>query len=144
MSAAQLAAARALVIAAALCGATALAHAQDPSSSVVQGAAREWLAGTDTLDGSVTWRTAGVKFRQAITVERWTESLSAVREPMGAVESRTAAETTLGKSLPGVRDGEYATLVFHTSFANKADASETLRLEHEPDGAWRVIGYFIR
>ena len=37
-----------------------------------------------------------------------------------------------------------ATLVIHTSFANKAESSETLHMEHEPDRARRVIGYLIR
>lgn len=30
------------------------------------------------------------------------------------------------------------------AFANKAAAAETVNLMKEPDGAWRVIGYFIR
>lgn len=127
-----------------LFGVLSAARAQDPGASVVQNAAREWLAGADALDGGATWRSAGAKFREAITVERWSEALDKVRRPLGALEQRTAAATQFSKSLPGVPDGEYATLQFHTAFAKKAESSETVRLEREHDGVWRVIGYFIR
>jgi hypothetical protein len=35
-------------------------------------------------------------------------------------------------------------LVFRSSFAKKIDSGETVTLEREADGAWRVIGYLIR
>jgi Protein of unknown function (DUF4019) len=41
-------------------------------------------------------------------------------------------------------EGDYALLLYRTSFANRTDARETVTLEREPDGTWRVIGYFIR
>ena len=41
------------------------------------------------------------------------------------------------------RDGDYALLEFRVSFANKKYSGETLALEQESDGAWRVIGYTI-
>jgi hypothetical protein len=33
--------------------------------------------------------------------------------------------------------------VFRTSFAKHTEGQETLTLEREPDGVWRVIGYSI-
>ncbi len=51
--------------------------------------------------------------------------------------------TQFTKTFPGAPDGDYALLVFRTSFAKKIDSRETVTLEHEADGAWRVIGYFI-
>ena len=54
-------------------------------------------------------------------------------------------QTAFGTKLSGLTvEGEYASLVFRTSFANQADARETVTLERESDGAWRVVGYFIR
>ncbi len=144
MSGALRGAARALAVTL-LALATALsARAQDADTSTVQSAAREWLAVTDTLDGGKSWRMAGTKFRAAISVEKWTEALGKVREPLGAVEQRTAESTKLAKSLPGVPDGEYATIEFRTAFEKKREAAEIVRLERESDGAWHVIGYFIR
>jgi len=67
-----------------------------------------------------------------------------VRPPLGALSQRAALATQFRKNFPGAPDGEYAIVVFRTTFAKKMDARETLTLEHEADGVWRVIGYFIR
>lgn len=118
--------------------------AQDPRASLVQETARAWLADTDRGDAAQSWNNAGKQFRNAITVDRWTESLKKVRPPLGPMSQRAVLATQFRKSIPGAPDGEYAIVVFRTTFAKKLDARETLTLEHEPDGVWRVIGYFIR
>ena len=118
--------------------------AQDGRTSTVQAAARDWLALADRGDGGATWDATGKKFRDAITRERWTEALAAVRNPLGAVTQRSVLSTTFRKSVPGAPDGEYVTVLFRTSFAGKTDGGETVTLEHEADGAWRVVGYFIQ
>ena len=144
MSARRFAAGLQVLIAACVALLAFAALAQDPGASVVQGAARLWLAKADALDGENTWKGAGAKFRQAITVDRWTEALKGVRTPLGAVEQRTAASTTFTKELPGVPNSEYAIVQFRTAFAKKPEAGETVTLEREADGDWRVVGYFIR
>jgi hypothetical protein len=118
--------------------------AQDPRASLVQEAARTWLADTDRGDAGQSWKNAGMQFRNAITVERWAESLKRVRPPLGALSQRAQLGTQFRKNIPGAPDGEYAIVLFRTTFARKMDARETLTLEHEPDGAWRVIGYLIQ
>ena len=40
--------------------------------------------------------------------------------------------------------GDYAVIVFRTAFEKKVSVAETLTMEREPDGKWRVIGYSIR
>ena len=132
-----------LALAAALCYAGHLA-AQDPRASLAQEAARAWLAHTDRGDAAASWNDAGKQFRNAITVERWAQSLNQVRPPLGAVSQRALLKTQFRKSFPGAPDGEYAIVVFRTTFAKKANASETVTLEHESDGAWRVVGYFVQ
>ena len=134
---------RAVAAVALLAGAGVL-HAQDGRTSTVQAAARDWLAITDRGDGGATWDAAGKQFRNAITRERWTDALAGVRKPLGAVATRAVQSTTFRKSVPGAPKGEYVTVLFRTSFANKADAGETVTLEHEPDGQWRVVGYVIQ
>ena len=67
------------------------------------------------------------------------------RTPLGALDQRTIFETTFDKVLPdGGPEGEYALVMYRTAFAKKADSVETVTLEREKDGVWRVIGYFIR
>ena len=136
-------AARLLVVFACLAGAVALA--QDPRSILAQKAARDWLAHTDKIDAPVSYDAAGSKFKEAITVDRWDEALQKARAPLGALEQRTVFETTFDKALPGGGpQGEFALVMFRTVFAKKTDSIETVTLEHERDGAWRVIGYYIR
>jgi hypothetical protein len=48
------------------------------------------------------------------------------------------------KTLPGVPDGEYVVVEYETSFENKKTANETVTPMKDPDGTWRVSGYFIR
>ena len=132
-----------LALAATLCYAGQLA-AQDPRASLVQETARAWLAHTDRDDAAASWNDAGKLFRNAITVERWAQSLNQVRPPLGTVSQRALLKTQFRKSFPGAPDGEYAVVVFRTTFAKKANAGETVTLEHEPDGAWRVIGYLVQ
>lgn len=118
--------------------------AQDPRASLVQETARTWLADTDRGNAAQSWKNAGKQFRNAITVERWAESLKAVRAPLGALSQRAQIGTQFHKSIPGAPDGEYAIVLFRATFAKKLNSRETVTLEREPDGAWRVIGYLIQ
>jgi len=95
----------ALALAAALCYAGPLA-AQDPRASLVQETARAWLARTDRGDAAESWRGAGKQFRNAISVERWAESLNKVRPPLGALSQRALLKTQFRKSFRGAPDGE--------------------------------------
>jgi len=57
---------------------------------------------------------------------------------------RSVLSTTFPNSVPGAPDGDYSMVLFRTSFVNRADSRETVTLEREPDGAWRVVGYVIQ
>jgi ketosteroid isomerase-like protein len=124
--------------------ATGAAVAQDPNASAAQAAAHDWLALVERGDAQASWSAAGQKFQAAMPVSGWTEALKKMRVPLGAMKSRTIVKTSFQKSFPGVPDGDYALIIYTTSYANKADGRETLTLEREPDGKWRVVGYFIR
>ena len=120
------------------------ASAQDPRGTAAQKEALTWLALTDRDDAAASWRASGKKFQSAITADKWAEALRQVRPPLGALVERSVQSTQITKNIPGAPDGDYALLVFRTSFARKTDSSEHLTLEREADGAWRVIGYLIR
>jgi hypothetical protein len=124
-------------------GATGV-RAQQPGTSEVQRVAREWLLLSDKAPAAATWKETGAKFQSAITADRWAEAFGAVRDPLGEVQQRAVDATQFQRSIPGAPDGEYAIVLFRTAFARKAGASETVTLEHEPDGKWRVVGYFVR
>jgi opacity protein-like surface antigen len=120
------------------------ARAQDPQRIAVQAAAREWLGFVDVGDAQASWGAAGKKFRAAIAVDVWAEALKKEQARLGPVARRTVGPTRFQTTLPGFPDGEYAQVLFNTAFANTGDSRETLSLEREDDGKWRVIGYFPR
>jgi Protein of unknown function (DUF4019) len=120
------------------------ARAQDPRGTAAQKEARAWLVLTDRGDAAASWRAAGKPFQNAISADKWGESLKQVRPPLGAVVERSILSTEFPKTFPGAPAGEYALLVFRTSFANKIDSNETVTLQREADGVWRVVGYFIK
>ena len=120
------------------------AFAQDPRAATVQSVAREWLLLADQLDADATWKAAGPRFQQALTVARWVEGLAREREPRGAIVRRTAAGTSFGTTLGGVSDsGNFAVVKFRSSFARRPDGEEHVTLELGADETWRVIGYVI-
>jgi hypothetical protein len=104
----------------------------------------EWLALTDTGQYESSWDSASALFKAAVSKEDWEKSLSAVRTPIGALETREMATSKFSTTLPGAPDGEYVVFQFNSSFEHKATALETVTAMKDIDGAWRVAGYFIR
>ena len=133
-----------IVLACCLCAIGAgSAAAQDPRGSAAQQQARAWLALADRGDASATWQASGKLFRDTVTVEQWGDALRQVRPPLGAALERSLLSTQFAKSFPGAPEGDFALLVFRTRFAQKEESRETLTLQLEPDGTWRVVGYVI-
>jgi len=46
--------------------------------------------------------------------------------------------------LPNARQGEYLVMQFETTFENNSSVIETVVPMLDPDGKWRVSGYFIK
>jgi hypothetical protein len=118
------------------------AAAQDPNVIAAQTAARQWLVFIDRGDAQASWGAAGKKFQSAISVALWADGLKKTQARLGTATRRTAGPTQLGRKLPGFPDGDYAQVLFSTTFAKKAIGRESLSMEREADGKWRVIGYF--
>jgi hypothetical protein len=107
-------------------------------------AARDWLALADAGDANATWSSAAAAFQRAVPEDQWTRALAAAREPLGAVVSRALREATPMTELPGAPDGDYVVFQFDTQFERKRAVVETVTPMRDPDGSWRVSGYFIR
>lgn len=130
-----------LLVAAGAACAPRLAGAQDPRLSAPIAAAREWLALTDRSDGAESYKRASARFRAAMDPAQWSQGLAAERGPRGALVARTLTQSSIQKGLFGLPDVEFAVLVYRTAFAQQAAAGETVTLEREADGVWRVVGY---
>jgi hypothetical protein len=115
-----------------------------PFDPKAEAAAREWLALADAGDGSATWTSAAMLFQRAVPADQWARSLALAREPLGAVVSRVLREAKPMTELPGAPDGDYVVFQFDTQFERKRAAVETVTPMRDPDGRWRVSGYFIR
>ena len=119
------------------------ANAQDARSTEAQDAARSWLALADKLDGPGTFAAAGAKFQRTMPVDRWSKALKDSRGPLGATLRRAVVSTQFVDTIPGGPKGDYALVLFRSSFANRDFAQERLTLENTKKG-WQVIGYFPR
>ena len=115
----------------------------DPSASMSQGAARQWLSLLDKGNWEASWRAAASALKSQISVSQWVATIQPVRLPLGAASSRTFQNVTKTNSLPGVPSGDYEIIQFRTDFAHKPSSIETITLAHE-SGTWKVAGYFIK
>jgi hypothetical protein len=128
----------ALVAAAPLCGSAQQAQGDATAAALA------WLALIDGGDYAHSWHSAAKLFRGSIEQPRWVEAVTRTRAVLGALQSRRLLAATAAHSLPGAPDGEYYVLRFHSSFANKAEATETVTPMKDEDGHWRVSGYYIK
>ena len=121
-----------------------IATAAPEPTTAAQAASKEWLKKLDAADYTGTWEAAASMFKAAVTAQAWQQASQSVRNPLGAVRSRSDRSATYTKTLPGVPEGEYVVVQFNTTFENKAQAVETVTTALDRDGTWRVAGYFIK
>lgn len=120
------------------------ALAADKPEDLAQSAAESWLKLADAGNAGESWDQAASLFKGAVTREQWTQALAGVRPPLGRVISRKLTSRQYSEKLPGAPDGKYVTIQYETVFEKKASAVETITPMLDPDGVWRVSGYFIR
>jgi hypothetical protein len=120
------------------------ARAADRPEDLAQTAAESWLKLTDQGDAAASWDQAAKLFKGAVAKEQWTKMLAGVRPPLGKVVSRKLTSRQYSETVPGAPDGKYVTIQYATEFEKKASAVETITPMLDPDGVWRVSGYFIR
>ncbi len=102
-----------------------------------------WLKLIDGAKYADSWREASTYFRSRVPEKQWVTMVQGVRAPLGALVSRKQRSITFSTTLPGAPDGNYAVIVFDTSFQNKASATEQLTMMADGE-KWRAAGYFIR
>jgi hypothetical protein len=121
-----------------------IAAAPEKTEDLAGRRADAWLALVDQGKYDQSWEEAARLFKGAVTKEKWREAASAVRAPLGKLVSRKLKSRQYSKTLPGAPDGEYVVIQYDSSFENKKEAVETVTPMLDPDGVWRVSGYYIR
>jgi len=104
--------------------------------------AKQWLNLIDDQNYAEAYKQMGAAARAKASEQAFSAKIEGTRGPLGAMSSRTLKDVKLTKTLPAMRDGQYATVRYDTAFAHKAASVETVYVESE-NGAWSVIGYFI-
>ena len=122
----------------------AVAFAEDSRDKAVLIAANEWLMLVDDGMYAKSWDNASEYFKNALSSEDWEKSLAAVRSPLGKMITRLHKGIDYHTSLPGAPDGEYAVVIYKTTFTHKQSATEFVTHMRQEDGSWKVAGYYIK
>jgi len=107
-------------------------------------ASEAWLKLVDEQQYDQSYSSAAGVFRGAVTEEAWSKAVGGVRNSVGKLVSRKLASANYATSLPGAPDGHYVVIQYQTAFEGKAAAVETVTPMQDPDGVWRVAGYFVK
>lgn len=120
------------------------AAAQDPQISEARRAALEWLTVVDADNATASYAAAAAKFRTSMTQQQWTGALTAARTQFGKMQRRTFAGSQKADEIPNKPPGDFVMIIYRSGFDKRDPVMETLTMEKEPDGKWRVIGYSLR
>ena len=118
--------------------------AADKPEDAAQAAAESWLKLVDAGDYAGSWDQAAKVFKGAVKQPDWSQMAAGIRTPLGKLVSRTLKSRQYAEKMPGAPDGKYGVLQYDTVFEHNASAVETVTPMADPDGVWRVSGYFIR
>jgi hypothetical protein len=114
--------------------------ASTPMTPTPDDRAKQWLILVDDQNYTDAYNQMGASARDKVSSEDWGRKISGARTPLGAVSSRSLKDVKLTKTVPGMRNGQYAVVRYDSTFAHKAGAIETVTLASEK-GAWAVVGY---
>ena len=120
------------------------AAAESSPEDLAQTATESWLKLVDDGKYGESWARSAKLFQGAVSRDDWEKALSGTRSPLGKVVSRKVRARRYAEHLPGAPDGKYVVIQLDTVFEHKAAAVETVTPMLDPDGVWRVSGYFIR
>src|SRR5476651_612647 len=84
--------------------------------------AKQWVQLVDDKNYGDAYKQMGAVAQSRVAVDPWTQKVGTTREPLGAMATRNIKEVKLTKTMPVMRDGQYATVRFDTSFAHKTSA----------------------
>ncbi len=115
--------------------------AQEQSAVVDQ--AEQWLALVDSGNYDASWREAAEYLKGNVTEQKWLQTMTTVRKPLGTLVSRKLKSTRYRTMLPQALKGRYLIIDYQSSFSNKKAAVESITQMMQKDGTWRVAGYHL-
>jgi hypothetical protein len=117
--------------------------ADAPREEHARYAGERWLAMLDRAAYGDTWQVAADMFRFQITAGQWEESMRQLRQQLGPVQERELIAARYETRIPNAPTGEYVILMYNSNFSRRPNMTETLTIQQEADGVWRMAGYFV-
>lgn len=105
-------------------------------------AAESWLELLDKGHFGASWDEGSANFKEAITRVKWETSVEEARSKLGVLVKRKLRSARHARNLPNAPEGEYVVIQNDTRFESRL-VTETVTVMKQPDGSWRVAGYFI-
>lgn len=107
-------------------------------------AATRWLALVDADKWDETWNQLAAAGQSAVPKASWSSGMAEMRQGIGKVRSRKLQSADFTRNVPGAPAGEYVVIRYASDFANKPGSAEMVVPMKQPDGSWKVSGYFVR
>lgn len=107
-------------------------------------AALIWLAIVDGGQLGQSWEAAAPVLQQALTKEAWSRAVAQARGPLEPFGPRMLRAAQYAATLPNAPPGPYVVLQYRTKVSQGREAIETIVPMLQPDGSWRVSGYYVR
>ena len=107
-------------------------------------AALIWLAIVDGGQLGQSWDAAAPALQQALTKEAWSRAVGQARAPLEPFGPRALLAAQYAATLPNAPPGPYVVLQYRTKVAQGREVIETIVPMLQPDGSWRVSGYYVR
>jgi hypothetical protein len=118
----------------------------DPHATEERAAERQALGFLGYLDKgrfADSYAYTGMLIRAQVDRSSFSSQVEKARTGTGALLSRELMDAAYETTVQGAPEGQYVVLHYHSSFADKQDAVETLTLAFAK-GYWRVSGYYIK
>jgi hypothetical protein len=118
----------------------------DPALRDARAAAERWLAQVDRGDLGASWEQVASAEKAVVQQVVWEESVHRVREPLGK-PTRSFVNAVATRFLADAPPGDYVVIQYTTQFDKLpvgTTCTETLMPMRDKDGAWRVMGYYIK
>jgi hypothetical protein len=135
-----------LLVFGALAPSSLRAQQTDTTAAVAaaQAAALAWLSLIDNGSIAASWDSSSAAFRAAVSRTDWTAAVHSARDPFEPFGARQLALSRYTTQLPGAPAGQYVLLQFETGVSQGRRVVETVVPMVDPDGQWRVSGYYVR
>lgn len=107
-------------------------------------ASESWLHTVDAGRYGQSWDDAAKAFRDAVAKDKWESMVAPVRSQTGNLIARKVRTARYTREIPNAPAGEYVVIQYDSSFERIPHAVETVTPMKDPDGKWRVSGYFVK